>query len=162
SRERALLVLILAAAVLMRTVGWSLSLTPPFWFSEVTTLWLVKAPIEGTLWRHWIQSFRNYNVGWDYHSVVMLPVAAGVQWLLGPRFHLPVLAGAVWGVSAVALAWALGRTVHSRSFGLVFAAMVAVSPLQLMWSRLGGICIGCVPHVLLVMLLGYIAGKRGS
>jgi hypothetical protein len=37
-RERALLLTILAATLLMRTVGWSRPLTSPFWFAEKTTL----------------------------------------------------------------------------------------------------------------------------
>src|SRR5262249_22335449 len=161
-RELTLLLTILVSAILMRTVGWSRGLTPPFWFSEKPTLEVAEALNEGTVWRHWVESFRNYQVGFDYYSVVMMPLLVGIQWLLGPRFHLPVLTGAVWGVAAVALAWALGRTVHSKTFGLLFAAIVAISPLQLMWSRLGGIPIRCVPHVLLVMLLGYVAGKHAS
>src|SRR5262245_43332906 len=134
-REALLLAVIVAAAVFMRTVGWSWPLTTPFWFSERSTLVVERMLREGTLGSHWAAAFRIYQVGWDYDSVLMLPVVAGAQWLLGPRFHLPVVAGAVWGMTAVVLAWALGRTAHSRTFGLLFAAFVAVSPLDLVWSR---------------------------
>jgi hypothetical protein len=65
-------------------------------------------------------------------------------------------------VLAVVLAWALGRRMRSQAFGLVLAALVAFSPLQLMWSRLSAMCTESVVHVLLAMWLGYLAGRRGS
>src|SRR5262249_12395402 len=62
----------------------------------------------------------------------------------------------------VLLAWAFGRVAVSSAFGIVFAALVAVSPLQIVWARLGGVHITVVPHVLLAAWCGYLAGKRGS
>src|SRR5262245_47958907 len=47
-RERALLLMILLAAALVRTVGWSRPLTPPFWFSEESTLSVAKMLNEGS------------------------------------------------------------------------------------------------------------------
>jgi hypothetical protein len=92
----------------------------------------------------------------------MMPVAVAFQRLLGPSLHLPVLIGAFFGTSGVLVAWWLGRAYESRAFGLLFAALVAISPLQIVWSRSGGICIGSVPHVLLVMALAFVAGRRAS
>src|SRR5262249_937578 len=61
---------------------------------------------------------------------------------------------------AVVAAWRLGRAAESPLFGVVFAALVAASPLQLTWSRLGGINIGSPAHVLLVLWCGWLVGSR--
>src|SRR5262245_22116120 len=92
----------------------------------------------------------------------MMPVAVAMQAALGPSLHLQLLVGAVWGVLAVVLAWLLGRQSRSPEFGLALGVLVAASPLQIAWSRLGGLHIGGGVHVLLVLWLGYLAGKRGS
>jgi hypothetical protein len=93
---------------------------------------------------------------------VRAPVHAGLQALMGPRFGLPVLVGAAFGSLAIPLAWALGRRVRSPAFGLAFAMLVACSPIMLTWSRLSALCIASVSHVLLAMLVGWEAGRRGS
>src|SRR5262249_57871749 len=93
-----------------------------------------------------------------HESPLMLPVAAGFHALLGPSLQLPTLVGAAWGTLAVLLAWALGRAVRSPVFGLLFAALVAASPLEITWSRLGGLQIGAVAHVLPVARPAYGAG----
>jgi hypothetical protein len=160
--ERALLAVLLVAAALVRVVGWDRALTPVFWFSEVPTLVVQRIIDAHAAWRTWIASFRATQVGWSHESVFGLPIQLGLQWALGARFGLPVLGGALYGVLSVLLAWALGRRVRSQAFGLVFAAFVAFSPLQLTWSRLGTYYIGAVPHVLLALLVGWSAGRRGS
>jgi hypothetical protein len=146
----------------VRTIGWNDGLNAPFWFSEVSTLYIEKILRERTWWSHWTASLKSYQVGWAHDSAIMFPVLLTVQGVLGPRFHLQVLVGAFFGVTAVLLAWLLGRVTHSRAFGLLFAAMVAASPLQIVWSRVGGIYIGSIPHVLLTVLCGFLAGKRRS
>src|SRR5437879_5439547 len=45
---------------------------------------------------------------------------------------------------------------------LLMAGLVAASPLQLVWSRLGGLYIASVPHVLLVIWVSWEAGRRRS
>src|SRR5262249_60989660 len=92
----------------------------------------------------------------------MFRVSFAFHAILGPSLHLPAEIGAFWGVLAVLLAWGLGRSVRSPVFGLIFAALVAASPLQIRWSRLDGVHIGAPAHVLLVLLLGVLAGKRRS
>src|SRR5262249_58196059 len=62
----------------------------------------------------------------------------------------------------VVLAWRLGRTVETPSFGVVFATLVATSPLQTTWARLGGIYIGSTAGVLLALWTGWVAGRRGG
>jgi len=160
--ELGCLALIVVGALSIRTVGWNWPLTAPFWFSETLPLYVAKMLRERTLWSQWLAMLHRYQVAVSQDSAVVVPIATGLQWLVGPSPHLPVLLGAVFGVSAVVLAWLLGRTMHSRCFGLVFAAFVALSPLEIVWSRLGGIIIASVPHVLLVLWLAYLAGKRRS
>jgi hypothetical protein len=160
--ERRLLAVVVAVGLGLRTVGWDDGITPPFWFTQASTLWIDRMLTRGTVWSSWIADFKQTWVGAAPESIFQLPVMAGLQAALGARFGLPVLGGAVFGTLAVVLAWALGRRVRSPAFGLCFAAFVAVSPLQLTWSRIGSYYIGAVPHVLLALLVGWIAGRRGS
>ena len=97
-----------------------------------------------------------------HDSPLTLPVAVASQRLLGPSFELPLLVGAFYGIAAVLLAWALGRAAHSPAFGLFFAAFLAASPLQLVWSRLGGLWMVRVPQILFVLWCNYQAGRRRS
>jgi 4-amino-4-deoxy-L-arabinose transferase-like glycosyltransferase len=161
-REAVLLLLIVAVALLMRTAGASAGLTAPFWFSETEPLHVAKILQQGTFWKTWRDTLRNVQVGWLHDSPLMLPVVTAVQLLLGPSFALPLFVGALYGVAAVVLAWAVGRAMVSPAFGLLFAAFVAASPLQMVWSRLGGLYVASVPHVLLVLWCGFQAGRRRS
>jgi len=160
--ERAILVLVLLAAILARTLWYDAPGTPRWYFAETTPLMVARAFAEGNLWRQWVGLLYRTQVVWVHESAVMMPVAIAFQALLGPAAPLPILCGAFWGVLAVLLAWAVGRAAHSRAFGLVFAAFVAGSPLQITWARLGGLQIGSSAHVLLALWLGYLAGARRS
>ena len=160
--EGIVLVCIVAVAFATRVVGWDDALTPVFWFSQVPTLYVDRILHEGSFWTSLAHDFRATQVGWAHESVVLLPVLAALQRWLGPRFGVPVLAGSLAGTLAVVLAWALGRRMRSQAFGLLFAAFVAASPLELTWSRLGGYYIAAIPHVLLALLVGHAAGRRGS
>jgi hypothetical protein len=62
----------------------------------------------------------------------------------------------------VLFAWLLGRSAVSPGFGLVFAAFLAASPMQMVWARLGGLRIGTTAHLLLVLWLSHRAGARRS
>jgi hypothetical protein len=161
-KEVALLLLTLGGALSMRTLGASAGLTPPFWFSQTEPLYVHEILRREAFWTTWLETFRNFQVGWLHDSPLMLPVAAAFQRLLGPSFELPLLLGAFYGGTAVLLAWAVGRAVVSPAFGLLFAAFVSASPLQLVWSRLGGLYIASVPQVLLTLWCGYQAGRRRS
>src|SRR5262245_15478602 len=139
AREAGLLLLLLAAAVLLRTVGITRPLTAPWYFPETTPAFVAEVLNKGTVWQRWLELLHTYQVNWPWESAVMFPVSVAFQVLFGPSLHLVPLVGAFFGVSAVLLAWTLGRVAHSKIFGLLFAAFMAVSPLQVVWSRLGGI-----------------------
>jgi 4-amino-4-deoxy-L-arabinose transferase-like glycosyltransferase len=145
----------------MRTL-WYAGEVPRFWFAETMTLQVAAGQAENSLWEQWKTSLGRTQVNWTHESALMIPVAAAMQRWLGPSLHLQLLVGAFWGVLAVVLAWVLGRRAHSPEFGLAFAALVAASPLQLAWSRLGGLQIGGTAHVLLGLWLGYLAGARAA
>jgi hypothetical protein len=160
--ERWLLAALLVLATVVRVVGWQSALTPAWWFSEVAVLPVDEMLRGGTFWTTWHRQLLATKIDVAYEATAVLPVLAGLQGLLGPRFGLSVLAGAVMGMLAVLLAWALGRRMRSQAFGLALAALVAFSPMQLMWSRLSAMCTEAVVHVLAAMLVGYLAGRRGS
>src|SRR5262249_10124264 len=117
---------------------------------------------DGTLWTVWKRQLATTKIDVAHEATTILPLMAGLEVLLGPRFGLSVLAGALIGTLLVVLAWAGGRQMRSEAFGLVLAALVAFSPMQLMWSRLSAMCTESVAHVLLAFLVGWLAGRRGS
>jgi hypothetical protein len=160
--ERMCLVAVLVVAAGVRLVGWDSALTPVFWFSEISTLYLDQWLRHGGLWEVWQGRLHAMQVLVPHDSAIVLPVLAALQTIVGVRFGLPVLAGAFFGTLAVLLAWALGRRVRSQAFGLVFAALVACSPLAITWSRLSGFCTAAVAHVLLALVVGWEAGRRQS
>lgn len=153
---------VLVAAAFTRLVGARTGLTAPFSFSALTPLFVADMIDRGVLWHEMVARFTEYQAGSIDKSATVLPVAAAFQWLLGPSLHLPLLVGAFYGVASVLFAWLLGRTAAGPAFGLVFAALVAGSPLQLVWSRLGGIHGTSVTHVLLTLWMARLAGKRRS
>jgi hypothetical protein len=160
--ELAWLAVILAAAAFTRLLGAREWLTVPFSFSELTPLFVADMIERGVLWQEALARFGQYQAGSIDKSATVLPIAATFQLVLGPSLDLPVLIGAFYGVASVLLAWLLGRSVVGPSFGLVFAALLAASPLQLVWSRLGGIHATSVTHVLLTLWCAYLAGRRRS
>jgi hypothetical protein len=160
--ERRLLVLILVVAAATRLLWWDSAVTPVFWFSEIATLYVDRWLHDGSLWPVWVRQLYATQIVGPHDSSIVLPVLAALQAMLGVRFGLPVLSGALFGTLAVLLAWAFGRRIRSPAFGLLFAALVACSPLALTWSRLSGLCIAAPAHVLLALLVGYEAGRRQS
>ncbi|MGH7893609.1 MAG: hypothetical protein ACREQL_03025, partial [Candidatus Binatia bacterium] len=160
--EYLILGVILVAAALSRVVGWDDAVTPAFWFSQATTLYVGRLLEQGAAWSSCGQRLWVTHVNGEHESAILLPVLTALQSWLGAHFGLPVLGGAVFGVLAVGLAWLFGRQVRSPVFGLLFAAFVAASPMQLMWSRLGSHFSGAVAHVLLALVIGYAAGRRES
>ncbi len=118
---------------------------------------------QGTFWRAWSDTFYSIQgLSLVERSAVMLPVAAAFQRLLGPSFALVPIIGCFCGASAIALAWLVGRQFTDRVTALCFAALVATSPLQISWSRVGGLYISAVPHLLLGMWFSYAAGATGG
>jgi hypothetical protein len=162
AHELLLLALVLTAALLTRVLWPRSMLTVPYWFSETMPVYVARALELGNPWAQWTRLLNAYQVYWVQESATVMPVAVVFQFVFGPSFHLPLLMGAFYGVAAVLLAWALGRMAHSPTFGLLFASLVAVAPLQIVWSRHGGLYIASVTHVLLAMFLGFVAGRRRS
>ena len=124
--ELALLAIVVTVALAVRVVGWDSAWTPAFWFSEVSTLFVDQWTRAGALWIRWTDELRSTTVLGPHDAAIVLPVLAGLQALVGPRFGLPVLCGAVFGTLSVVLAWALGRRMRSAAFGLLFEAPYVV------------------------------------
>jgi hypothetical protein len=160
--ELALVAIVVTIALAVRVVGWDAAWTPAFWFSETSTLFVDRWMRVGALWSHWMDELKSTAVLHPHDAAMVLPVLAGLQSLLGPRFGLPVLSGALFGTLSVVLGWALGRRMRSAAFGLVFAALLACSPLQVTWARLSGFIVAAAAHVLLGLLVGFQCGRRGS
>jgi len=112
------------------------------------------------LWWRQLHSFQGLSLVWS--SAVMMPVDLLLFALFGPSLGFPALAGAVWAALAMVLAFAIGRRLDGPGLGLAFAALLAVSPMQVTWSRVGGIYVGAVPHVLAAVWLGMVAVGRRS
>src|SRR5262245_1154721 len=160
--ERLLLASILGAAALVRCVGWNSGLTPNYVFADVNVLWAAALLGHPAAWRERVILHVADGVNQLPQSALLVPVAAAVQAVIGASLHLSVLIGAVFGLASVLFAWWLGREIESRVFGLLFASFVAVSPLQITWSRLGYMAMPGEAHLLLVLALAYAAGKRAS
>jgi len=111
----------------------------------------------------WIRKLSlNTHVISSHQSPILLAVHWLFQRTLGASLELVGYVGAAWGTLAIVLAWLAGRATVSSTFGLVFAAFVAVSPLQITWARLGGLPVAAVAHTLLVIVIGTAAGRRRS
>jgi hypothetical protein len=160
--ELVLLAIVVTVALGVRVVGWDAAWTPAFWFAQVSTLYVDFWTRVGVLWTHWLEQLKSTTVLGPHDAALVLPVLAGLQALVGPRFGLPVLCGAIFGTLSVVLAWALGRRMRSAAFGLVFAALLACSPLELTWARLSGFIVAAPTHVLLGLLVGFQCGRRSS
>lgn len=157
-----ILAAIVLAATVLRVWGWSTEATLPWSFAEMTALMVDRMTQRGTLWSHWRGLAGTFQVGSTDASLVALPVFVVVQRLTDNAFHTAVLFGAVFGVAATAVAYGFGRTVHGNAFGLMFAALIATSPLQVVWSRIGALHGLTGVHLLTTMWIGYLAGARRS
>ena len=158
--ERAAVVVIVAWVLVSRLVGYESPWQPRWYFSEIGPLHIAASLEAPGFAERWVKQLANVQIIFEHQSPLMAPVAAGMQLILGPSMDLPVLIGVVWALIAVVAAWRLGRAAVSPAFGVVFAALVAASPMQLTWSRLGGINIGSPAHVLLVLWCGWVVGSR--
>jgi len=161
--EIALLLLVLLGALVLRLLWWDQGLPGTIFGGEIITARVDLAVQRGGLWTRWWQALRSANPGgWLYDSPIVEPVVVAFQMIFQPQINGIVRVGAFFGVVAVGLAWLVGRLLHGPRFGLLFAGFVAVSPLQVVWSRLGYRAMAAMPHVLLAMALAAIAARRGS
>src|SRR5262245_2609756 len=160
--ERTAMLVVIGWVLLTRLVGATSPHQPRWYFSQVEPLHIADALARGHLGRQWLDLLKNVQVIWEHESPLQAPVATVMQLLLGPSIELPTFVGAVWAVLAVLLAWRLGRSIESPAFGVLFAALLAVSPLQITWARLGGIYIGASAAVLFALWIGFRAGMCGS
>ncbi len=157
------LLCILLLAVVLRVVKWDEGIPGTIYAGEVITARADLLMRRGGLMSHWWSLLRQPNLGGTlYDSPVIQPFVVGFQWLFGGRIHSIALAGAVFGVTSVALAWCLGRLLRGSHFALLFAAFVAVAPLQIVWSRLGYRAVAAIPHVLAVLVLTVMSCRTRS
>ena len=161
--EIGLLLLILAGALVLRLLWWDQGIPGTIFGGEIITAHADLALQHGGLWARWWQLVRSTNGGgWHYDSPIVEPVVVAFELIFPPQIQGIVRVGAFFGVIGVALAWLTGRLLHGPRFGLLFAGLVAVSPLQVVWSRLGYRAMAAMPHVLLAMALAALAARRGS
>ncbi len=161
-QELGLLLGIVVLAALLRTLFATSEQQPHLFFPEAGVVDAATLLVKGGLWTRWKVALSSTQVNWPQESAVMVPVNALAVATLGPSLELPQYIGSLCGILAVVLAWLVGRAVVSPAFGLAFAGLVAVSPLQITWARLGGLQIAAVPHTLLVLWLAHRAGSRRS
>ena len=161
-QELVLLLGIVVLAALLRTLFATSEHQPRLFFPESGVMDAATLLAKGGLWDRWKTVLSSTQVNWPQESAVMVPVNALAVATLGPSLELPQYIGSLCGILAVVLAWLVGRAVVSPAFGLAFAGLVAVSPLQITWARLGGLHIAAVPHTLLVLWLAHRAGSRRS
>jgi hypothetical protein len=157
--ERLAMLVILGWTLLTRLPEATSPQQPRFYFSQVSTLYVADALQAPDLARRWLGLLGSLQVNWEHDSPIQAPVAAAFQRVLGPSIELPTYVGAFWAALAVLLAWRLGRAVESPALGVLFAALLAISPVQITWSRLGGIYIGASAGVLLALLAGWRVGR---
>ena len=160
--ERVAMLAVLAWALLTRLGGCASPHQPRNYYAQISVVYAADALRAGDLGRRWLAQLGNVQVFFEHQSPIQAPVTVALQRILGPSIELPTIVGALWGTLAVLLAWAVGRAVESPAFGILFAAFVAVSPLQITWSRIGGIHIGASPAVLFAVWSGWLVGVRGG
>src|SRR5436190_138264 len=136
--EAGLMLLALGGALILRLLWWDQGIPGTLYGGEIITARADVALQEGGLWAQWWHLLRTSQPSsWSYDSAVIQPVVVLFQLIFRPAIHGIVRVGAFFGVAAVALAWVAGRLLNGRRFGLLLAGFVAVSPLQVVWSRLG-------------------------
>jgi len=161
--EIGLLLCALSGALILRLLWWDRGIPGTLYGGEIITARADLALQKGGLWAQWWHLLRTSQPSsWSYDSAVIQPVVVLFQSIFPPAVHGIVRVGAFFGVAAVALAWVAGRLLHGRRFGLLLAGFVAVSPLQVVWSRLGYRAMAAVPHVLLAIALAALAARRKS
>jgi hypothetical protein len=164
--EYALLAGVVAFAAALRLIGLTPESSPSFHPALGSVLFvedlLRTSGVSGAV-RHWTTLFASVQgLSLIDRSVVAFPPAVLAHVALGPSLALASYLGTFYGLVAVVLAWAAGRAVGGPTLGLLFAALLAVSPVEIVWSRIGGLYIACVPHLLLGILCAQAAARRQS
>lgn len=161
--EIGLLLLILAGALLLRVLWWDRGIPGTIFGGEIMTARAEAALRRGDYWTQWWNLVRGLQVSsWQYDSPIIQPFLLAFHAVVPPRLHGIVIFGALVGTLGVGLAWLAGRLLHGPRVGLLLAGVLAVSPLQVVWSRLGYRAIAAIPHVFLVIALATLAGRRRS
>ena len=160
--ERAAMLVVLTWVLITRLVGLESPQHPRVSFAEASVVFIADTLQGRDLGRHWLSQLRNAQVLAEDESPIQAPVAAVLQRVLGPSIELPSITAVPWVLVAVLLAWRLGRSIETPAFGVLFAAMIAIAPLQVAWAHIGGIHIGAPAAVLLALWIGWLAGSRGS
>src|SRR4030095_2623059 len=152
--ERAAMLAVLTGVLVTRLVAYPPPQQPRLYYAQVSVVHIADALQAADPGRLWLAQLRNLQVLMEHDSPIQAPVAAALQRVLGPSIELPTIVGALWAVLAVVLAWTVGRAVESPAFGVLFAAFVAVSPLQIAWARIGGNYIGACRAGLFALCTG--------
>ncbi|MCW5889090.1 MAG: hypothetical protein KIT14_00920 [bacterium] len=160
--ETTLLAIVILIALGLRLIALDAPQQPRFYFSESTVQVAGRMLDDAGFLASVRRLATNTQVAWAQESPVLFGVHAAFQHLLGPFAGLPGVVGAAWGVTTSLLAWAAGRAIVSPGFGLAFAALVTIAPLQVTWARIGGLQIPAVTHTLLVVWVAFAAGRRRS
>jgi len=161
--ELSCLAIVLSFSVAYRLTGLSHPLTPAFWDSVVNTLMMdrmMKGPGFLSTFKLLLTSYQGHS-HFIYRGA-LLPIATLLQRVLGPSLELQGYIGAVFSLSSITLAWIFGRLYRGPLFGILFAAFLSTSLIQLLWSRVGGTYLGGIPNILGVLILGFEAGRRNS
>jgi hypothetical protein len=154
---------IVAVAAVCRLAGLSENFTPAYWDAASNTVMvdqMLKGPGFVAILRSLALEFQGHSYFTNFR--LLLPMATVVQRTLGPSFELQAYLGAMFGLTGIILAWLLGRLYRGPLFGLLFAACLSTSLIQLLWSRIGGPYLSGVPHILAVCILGFEAGRRNN
>jgi len=164
--DRTLVLGLVAFSLALRLIAVGTELNPTFHPALNTVLFvhdlLRERGIVGIV-EHWKSLFSStQEFSYVQRSAVAFPISAAVQRVLGPSLSLPALVGALHSTVGVVLAWVIGRSCGGRLFGMLFAGFLAISPVQILWSRIGGLYIVCVPHVLLGMWCAQACARRRS
>jgi hypothetical protein len=157
------LFVVLAGALLLRTFWWDRGIPATIFGGEIMTARADAAIRRGNYLAQWWTMVRGVQLSsWAYDSPVIQPLLVAFYSIVHPRLNRIVIFGGLVGTLGVGLAWLAGRVLHGPRVGLLLAGVLAVSPLQVVWSRLGYRAIAAVPHVLLVIVLATVAARRGS
>jgi hypothetical protein len=157
---------VVAGAWIVRTVAADAFATPTHHAALSMVLALEELADERSAaelfayWRSLLTSFQGLSL--VERSAFALPGYLALYRIIGPVLSFATLAGAVWGIVAVVLAWSVGRRLAGEAVGLLFAAFLAASPVQIVWSRIGGLYITAVPQVLAAVWLAMACVERRS
>ncbi len=157
------LAIILFVAAILRFVGYDSLFTSPWWFSQIETYDLGQLSTRSDFWTHFWAGFSNFHHEFVSDSPPLMLAGSFFYSLLGATTAFPVIVGGIFGLAFILAAFALGRLTHPSSmFAFFFAATLAVSPLEVTWSRLSGVGYLGAVHFVGGLCLAYLASARRS